>query len=157
MEILLLKSPQGHLIPATEAEFEKCRKFKVGAVIRCEVSQMRNYGFFKKWWALAQLAFDTWTELMPEREYKGVRVQPSFDRFRRDLTIMAGYFKPVFAANGEVRLEADSISFAKMDEETFEKLYSATINAVLDKILANRGYTDASLRALVEQVLGFDR
>ena len=43
-----------------------------------------------------------------------------------------------------------------MSEETFEKLYSSTITVILEKILPNRGYTDESLRDLVEQVMRFD-
>jgi len=152
----LLKTANGFLVPASDEDSEKARKWKVGAVIRCEVTQMRNPLFHRKFFALVRLAYDAWSEVMPDREYKGVRVQPSFDRFRRDLAILAGHCKPVFAANGEVRLEADSISFSQMSEETFEKLYSATITVILEKILPNRGYTDEGLRDLVEQVMRFD-
>lgn len=155
MEILLTKTPQGALIPATEDEGEKLRRFKVGATVRADVSQMRNYEHHKKWFALVKIAYDAWTETAPDREYKGVRVQPDFDRFRKDLIILCGRFKPVFAVNGEVRLEADSISFANMSQEEFEKLFSKTIDVILQKILSNGRFTESELRELVEQVIGF--
>lgn len=154
-EILLKKTPQGVLIPAMEEEAEKLRRFKVGATVRCDVVQMRNFEFHKKWFSLVKFAFDAWTETAPEREYKGVQVQPNFERFRKDLTILTGNFKPVFAINGEVRLEADSISFASMDQETFEKLFSKTIDVILAKILAKGQYTEAQLRNAVEEVMSY--
>lgn len=155
MEILLLKTPQGALIPATEDEAEKLRRFRVGATVRAEISTMRNGQFFRKWWALAKIAYDLWSETVPEQEYKGVKVLPDFDRFRRDLIIMAGFYRPVFAANGECRLEPESLKWSRMSEERFDKLYSATINVVLQKILKDRGFDEQRLREWVDRVMEF--
>ena len=153
-EIFLRKLANGTLAGATEQDHDALKRFKLGATVRCEVKQMRNYEFHKKFFALLQFAFDQWSESeMPE--YKGERVQPNFDRFRRDVTILAGYSYPVVAVNGEVRVEADSISFANMSEETFESLYSKTIDVILQKILYRKGYSEKQLRDLVEQTLAF--
>lgn len=154
-EILLKKTPQGALIPAMEDEAEKLRRFKIGETVRCQVAQIRNYEYHKKWFSLIKFAFDTWTETAPEREYHGQQVQPNFDRFRRDITILAGFFTPVFAVNGEVRLEAHSISFANMDQETFENLFSKTIDVILQKILPAGRYTEAELRNAVDEVMSY--
>lgn len=154
MEMLLLRTPQG-FIPATDAESDKIRKVKLGATIRAEVSQPRNYQFLKKWMVLATLAFDMWSETVEPREYKGVPVEPNFERFRKDLVILCGYFTPVYNVRGECRLEADSISFAKMDEETFEQLYSQTITAILKHILPNAGLSEESLRMMTDEVVRF--
>jgi len=155
MEIILTKAPQGFLIPAMESEANKLLKFKAGATMRCEVSQMRNGKFFRKWWVLAKFAFDAWSESTPMQEYKGRRVLADFERFRRDLTVLAGCYRPVFAANGELRLEPESLQWAKMTEERFEALYSATINVILEKILPDGRFTEEQLRNLVEQTMGF--
>ena len=56
-----------------------------------------------------------------------------------------------------MRVEADSLSWARMNDEQFESFYSATINAILSKILTHTKLTDADLRAHVERVLSFDR
>lgn len=122
------------LSPANEEEAEKLKRFKVGATIKCEISEMRNGKFFRKWWTLAQLGYDFWTETAKMPEYKGHPIEPNFARFRKDLIVLSGYWHPVVTVGGEVRAEADSISWAKMNEETFEKLYSATINALLKHI-----------------------
>ena len=154
-DILLQKTANGFLVPASDEEFLKVRKFRVGSVIRCHVSTMRNYEFHKKWFALIGLAFDVWSETAPQQEYKGVPVLADRDRFRRDITILAGFFRPVFNVKGELRLEAESISFANMSADRFEELYSKTIDVILQKILPDRGLTEQNLRELVEQVIRF--
>ena len=155
MELALIKSPAGYLVPMTEEEAEKLKRFKAGSVIRADFSEMRNGRFFRKWWVLAQFAFDVWSETTPEREYKGVRVLPDFERFRGDLTIMAGFYRPVFAANGEIRLEPESLKWSRMDEERFEKLYSATINVILQKLLPKGRYSEEDLRSMVDRTMEF--
>ena len=155
-EILLMKAPGGYLLPASDEEAEKCKRFKVGAVLRCSVSQVRNYEFHKKWFALIKIAFDAWSDIAQRPTWNGAEVQPNMDRFRKDVTVLAGFYKPVFNVKGELRMEPESISFASMTQERFEGLYSATINVILEKILPNGQFTDATLRDLVDQVMRFD-
>lgn len=154
-EILLMKTPQGSLVPAMESEAEKLARFRVGATIRCEVSQMRNYAFHKKWFSLVTLAFGVWTETAPQIQYKGVDVEPNFEKFRKDITVLAGYFTPVFNVRGEVRLEAKSISFASMEQDEFERLYSKTIDVILKKILPDGRFTESGLREAVDRVMEY--
>ena len=156
MDILCVKVPGG-LAPAGEDEAAKLRAIKNGASVKVKVTRETNAKFRRKWWALAQFAFGLWSDTMPEQEYRGHPVQASFERFRKDLTILAGRFHPVWTAKGEMRVEADSLSWASMDDEQFEAFYSATINAVLSKILTNTKLNEADLRAHVERALEFDR
>lgn len=153
-EIYLTKTASGSLAPASEEDAALLKRFKTGAVVRCEVSGMRNYEFHRKWFALVKFAYDHWSDTA-NLTYKGQPVLPSFDRFRRDITILAGHGYPVANLRGEVRFEADSISFANMTPETFEALYSATIDVVLNRILTGKGYSEETLRALVDQTLAF--
>ena len=155
MEILLTKGPGGALIPLDDDEAAKLARIKTGGVIRADVSQMRNGPFFRKWWVLAKYAFDMWSETMEPVEYKGQPVLPEFQRFRKDLTILAGHYTPVFNARGELRLEAKSIAWANMAEDEFERLYSATIDVILRKILSGTSLTEAQLRSHVDNVLRF--
>ncbi len=154
-EILLMKTPMGSLVPAMDGEAEKLARFKVGATIRCDVSQVRNYQFLKKWFSLVKIAFDAWTETAPQIEYKGVPVERDFDRFRKDITILCGFFTPVYNVRGEVRLEAKSISFASMEEEEFGRLFNKTIDVILEKILPKGRYTEAELRRVVDTVMAY--
>ena len=155
MEILMLKAPNGALVPANEEEAEKLKRIKPMAMTRVGVAVVRNGPFLRKWMALAHVAYDMWTETMEPIEYRGQKVQPVFEKFRKDLTILAGYWHPVFKIDGTFTVEADSISYANMDQETFEALYSKTIDAILAKVLPRHGLSRQALDHHVDRVLEF--
>lgn len=157
MEVLLKRMPGGILIPADEESAEELIKVKVGRILRAKVTQMRNYEFHKKWFALMLFAYDVWVETVPRLQYKGQDVLPNKERFRHDLIILAGYYDPVFNVRGELRLEAKSISFGSMAQDEFEKLYSATIDAVLANILASSRITREDVERHVATVMQFDQ
>lgn len=156
-ELLFQKGATG-LIPACEEASEWLRKKKLGATILVEPREMRNGPFFKKWWALVSLAYDYWSENVQTVEYKGARVLPNKQRFRKDVTIMAGFYEAVVNIKGEVRLEAESLKWAKMSEERFTELYDATINALLQNVFNGKvcpTWSEEELRSVAEQVLQF--
>lgn len=149
-ELALIKTATGVMIPATTQDADFLSKIKTGQVIRAEFKRMRNYRFHKKFFALLNIGFDAWEP--PEQEYKGLPVQKNFDRFRKDCVIAAGYFDPVSDINGNVKAEAHSISFSKMTEDEFEKLYSSVVDVLLQRVLRN--YTHEDLDRVVEQIIG---
>lgn len=138
MKVDVLKSPAGALIPASEEASDLLRKIKVGTALSVEIKRIRNYKFHKKMFALFKLAFDVWEPETPQT-YKGEAVSKDFDRFRKDMTILAGFYKAVYNARGEVRLEAESLSFASMAEDRFEKVFRAVLNVVWNRVLRNAG------------------
>jgi len=154
MKALMIKSGNAFICSDEEA-LESMKAFKSGETYSVEVTRPRNLAFHRKWFALAKIAFDYWADSVAKREYKGVEVQPNFERFRKDLIIMAGYYEPYFNAKNEIRLDAKSISFAKMDAEEFEELYSKTIATILQNILPKDRYSEQSLRETVERIVRF--
>lgn len=139
------------LVPVDAGQLELLEQLQPNAEYRATFTRPRNARFFRKWWALAKVAFEAWEA--PAVEYKGVKVQKNFDRFRKDLIVMAGFCEPVFNVKGELRLEPKSLRFDQMAEEDFNDLYSRTIDVVLGKILSN--YTREDLDNQVERVLQF--
>jgi hypothetical protein len=95
-----------------------------------------------------------WEEIGVRAEYKGEPVMPSFERFRKDVTILAGHHHPVVNLKGELRMEADSIAFGNMSEEEFEKLYNATLAVLVHKVMRGR-VSEARLREMAEAVEEF--
>lgn len=150
-EVLLRKIQNVGFAPADEAEAEKVVRFKNGGVVRAKFTQFRNYEFHKKFFAMLKVGFDAWEP--PELEHKGLPVQKNFDRFRKDCTIAAGFYDPVANLRGEVRAEARSISFASMTQEDFEKVYSAVVDVLLERVLTK--YTRADLDRVVEELMAF--
>lgn len=156
-EFFFRKSAHG-LIPATEEATDWLRKKKLGATIVVEPHEMRNGAFFRKWWALVKLGYDYWSEGAATIEYKGQAVLPEFERFRKDVTIMAGFYRPVVNLKGELRIEPESLQWAKMTEERFAQLYDATIQVMLQRVFNGKvckEWTEAELRSVAEQILGF--
>lgn len=66
-----------------------------------------------------------------------------FDRFRKDLTILAGFYVQTVRLNGEVRTEAQSLAYASMEQEKFERVFNALINAAIKHVFA--GTTDPAI------------
>lgn len=149
--IVLLKAPNGALVPADQQATDYIASLKTGAAVRAEVKRMRNYQFHKKVFALLNLAFDAWEPT--EATYKGEVIAKSFNQFRNDITVLAGYYETTVTLKGEVRLVAKSMSFASMEQDEFEKLYSSLINVVLQRILTK--YTRSDLDSVIDRLMQF--
>jgi hypothetical protein len=114
---------------------------------------MRNYKFHKKLFALLNLAFEYWEP--GEIDCKWGAPEKNFDRFRKELTKMAGYYHVEHSLldKKSFRIVADSISFAKMDNETFEKLYNRILDVIMKKILPNMSREE--IETLTDKFLEF--
>ena len=150
-KIFLVRSPGG-LSPSDDSSATFLSKIKQGQLVSADIVSPRNAKFLRKFFAMLDVGFDAWEP--EEQTYKGQVAEKDRDRFREDITILAGFYRVVTNINGEVRLQAESISFANMpDDEQFEKVYSAVANVLLRKVLKN--YTRADLDQVVERMLGF--
>ena len=150
-QLLLTRSPTGAFVPCTEEEFEKASEFKPGMTVRANIIRFRNEKFLAKFFKLVKLGFDVWEP--PTREHEGLPIQKNLDRFRKDLIIAAGYYDVVVDLRWNIRYEAHSIAFDKMNEETFEKLYSKIIDVLLQGVL--KTYTRADVDEVIQRILDF--
>jgi len=129
MKIQIIKQPGGLLCPASDMELEKLNKFKTGEQYEIDIKLTRNPGFHRKVFIFFHFCFEHWKG---DREF--VSETEQFRVFRNNLTVLAGFYIELFNIKGEVRIEAESLSFASMDQERFEECYSALINAAMRKI-----------------------
>ena len=125
---------------------------KNGEIVSAEIKRPRNYKFHKKYFALLNYAYSVWEPV--SIEHKGKVAEKSFDRFREDIVILAGYYETVVNIKGDVKAQAKSISFGKMEEYEFEQLYSKTIDVILKHVLD--GYTREDIDRVIEEIIGFD-
>lgn len=154
-DLVLTKTPAGALAPADEPTAEYIRKLRMGVPLHGEFTRMRNPQFHRKAFALFKLAFEAWDA--PALEYRGEPVAKDFDRFRRDLTILAGHYEAVTNLRGEVRLEAKSLKFARMSEDEFETVYRGVLNTVWEKLLRQKGYANpAAVDAVINELMRFE-
>ena len=158
MKAHFCKTPDGFLAPASDEDKAAIAHIGAGEVVNISFTRMRNYWFFRRWWALIRFAYDLWEppELPedPEKQWlKKVVPEKNLERFRKDVTILAGYYEASYRLDGSVRIEAKSISFAQMSEEEFADLYQRTIDIVIKHVCTN--YTGEELDALVDEALRF--
>jgi len=155
-DITLIKVTAGALVPADDESREALQSWKLGQGVRVKVTRVRNGKFHRKWFALIGVAFDAWADRLPPLHIvAGRAVKPNRERFRKDVTVLAGHFDPVWNIDGDMRLEPRSIAFGSMDADEFDRLYSRTIDVILQKILPDTGWTEARLREAAEAVMEF--
>lgn len=156
-KIELIRVPNGYAFATADA-VTAAAKHKVGEKVVANVVKPRSNKFQRKFFALLRFAFDYWepAETDTPLEYRGHVVEKDFDRFRADVTIMCGFYTPVWAANGEMRLMPKSIAFSEMEPEEFGRLYSTAISVLMRLVMQAKGFTADQLEDAVENILRFD-
>lgn len=155
MNCFFTKTPSGALAPADSETLAYVATLKTGQGLRAEVKKARSLPFHKKAMALFHLAYGLWDA--PQLEYEGQPVAKSFERFRKDVTILAGFYEVVTNLKGEVRLEAKSLAFHNMGEAEFGLVYSAVLDVVWDRVLKAKGYeSPEKVDAIVQELLRFE-
>lgn len=142
------------LIAEDDEAADYLKKTANGEAVEVEITRPRNLQFHRKYFALLKVGYEAWEENRPDVFYKGEKVQANFERFRKDVAIMCGFYEIVVNVKNETRLDAKSISFAKMTEDEFTKLYDKTINLLLQRVLS-KDWDEAKLRETVEQIVRF--
>ena len=111
------------LLPANEQSAEELEKVTTKQWVKVKITEPRNWLLTRKWFALLHVVFphqDTW---------------PTFESFRKAITVALGFGQVITAKNGDKYMEADSVAIDKMDEDTFQALYKRTELLILEKIL----------------------
>ena len=116
------------LFPADIGTEDWLRRKKNGQVFELNEKNIRNYEFLKKFMALIKLG------------HENTQLDLPFDVYRKVMTMKAGYFNAYNTGKG-THYEAKSISFDKMDEETFQDVYKR----VRDKISEDIGATSEEI------------
>ena len=119
MKLYLMRTMQG-LKPCYDSDQELFKKIPWDTPLEFEVKIARNLKFHKKLFSALNLAYHN------QEEFK------SFEVFREAVIIGAGFFERKQRLGGEEVIEAKSISFAKMDNETFENLYTSVLDTIID-------------------------
>jgi len=79
----------------------------------------------------------------------------SFEPYRAWATVEAGYYYEVVLPNGLRQRIPQSISFSKMDEDTFQSLYKAVFNVLWNFILFRKFNSQREAENVAMQLLGF--
>jgi hypothetical protein len=112
----LTKTKAGHFIPSDEQSREEANKIAPGAEVKA--TRSRNPQFHRKSFALIKLGFSN------QDTYESMEV------YRKVITIKAGYYDEIPDKNGSPYYIPKSISFEKMNQQTFEQYFDAVLNVI---------------------------
>ena len=127
MEFNLIKTLNGTFKLAFDSDFEKAKQIPLNVPFEVKYTKKRNAKFHRKFFALVNLCYQN------QEQYN------NFEHLRKELIICAGHYDLIFdLETGQQKKEAQSISFAKMDETEFSKLYTDVLNVICDKFLFDR-------------------
>lgn len=118
---IFCKNTLSGLIPLYPSDLEEKKKLKIGNEYKTVITNPRNIGFHKKYFALLNLG------------HQNSRLDVSFDFYRAYVIMKAGYAKTASTPNGTIFLP-ESISFASMEQDVFELLYSRSIDVIIKDI-----------------------
>lgn len=133
MKLILHKTESG-LVP-DKMSIEDYQSISLGAVVKAQVTLPRNYRMLQKFMVLIKYAWQSAPYEMP------------LNKYREFVEIRAGYGEVYIYPDGTKSVKAQSISFAKMEQNTFNELYSRC----LDVIIKDVGTDKES----IEKFLGF--
>lgn len=141
LNYILLVKHEGKLIPAYEADREKFNKIGDGEIVVCDLDDRRNLRFHRKYFAMLNFVFENMSEDLRERI-------PSVEVLRSEIMRIMGKVEVYYTLDGKRMLIPESISFAKMGEKKFQKVYSDTIDVCLKYFLPEVNKEDFQLELL---------
>ena len=146
------------LMPAHQQDEDALKALPGGRPLQVKVTRMRNPLFHRKIMALVHQLYEHWdpqVEDMPQFfQERGIVPEKNFDRFRKDLIIRAGFYDPVIRLNGDMRVEAKSMSFGALSEDDAQVLFEKFIDIGINHMMSN--YTGDQLRQVIEQIEEFE-
>lgn len=140
------------IYPSDDESANFVQKLSQGRDVLCAVKVPRNAEFHRKTMSLLRMAYENLE--LPTAEYKGETVQVSFDQFRHNMVVWAGHGKPVCNIKGEVRIDAQSLSYGECSQELIERIYSDLLN-LISKKFSQLADTPEKLDKLTAKWMGY--
>lgn len=135
---ILLAREGNRLSPIDPTSFELIESMKGGEIVAAEITRPRNLGHHRKFFALVNVVFEA------QERY------PTRDHLLDAIKIGIGHYDLVPINKKQTVIKTRSISFARMDQENFEKFYNKAVDHILKAILPGVGRQD-----LEQQVIEF--
>lgn len=133
MATLFLKRTLSGFAPADSPSEDRTRKYKLGAIVRAEVVQPRNYRHHCLFMSLLAITFDN------QEKFKDAQ------QFRRAVAFEAGHVKEFQTLDGEILRSPLSYSYDELPgEDEFTAAFAAAMT-VCAKILHNMDHEELAL------------
>ena len=130
MELYATKRPNGFQ-PSGGYNEEQFDKLQNGHIYKLIVRKERSAGYHRKILKMLRCAFEHW-EPKARNLPEGVMIERDFEKFRKDLTKAAGFYRVVWNLDGTFETVAKSIAFDNMEQPEFEELANAYVDVILN-------------------------
>jgi hypothetical protein len=118
MDIYLTRTLGGALKPIDGVGEEYLSSLGMGEIVRATFKKDRNPGHHRKYFGLLQLVFKNQEKYL------------SLEALRFAVAVQSGYVDEIRLSGDRAAFRPKSISWAKMDQDEFEKFYSAALLAI---------------------------
>ena len=118
--LYLVRSEGGDLLPWGPNDHAYVSKLGAGESLECDTRKARNPAHHAKFFALFDLAYESQGRYTNKRQ------------FMTELKIRAGWYEEYVNTNGQMVYVPKSISWANMDQETFDKFYADAVKALAE-------------------------
>lgn len=149
-DVHLTRTPAG-LVPSDAAAADWIAKVPYGKPVNARVTLPRNGKFHRKFFSMLNVAYSN--HEWPDVESQFGPVRTSFEMFRDYVTVKSGHYEYDMTPQGKLRATPKSISFSKMDQAEFDRLYSDVLDVILQEFLAN--WSEGDMDAAVNVMLGY--
>ena len=128
------------LAPVLPSDIEALENIKQGQLVTVELKRSRNLKFHAKFFALIQIVVDN-TDYLNSEEVLHL------------LKLKLGHYDTIVNTNGKYIYKPKSISFGKMDQDTFNRFYNLSVDVILRDFLTN--WEDDDIQAAIDEVVRF--
>lgn len=130
MKLNLLNTAYG-LVPCYDTDYDEKKKLSIGKIYQVEIKEIRNIDFHRKYFALIHCAW----EYVPEHHQRDL-YNNSVEKFRKTIEIASGHCETIYDIfDGKFYDIPKSISFEKMDNTEFSKLYERVVQTLFLTVL----------------------
>lgn len=138
IDVLLVREGS-KLAAADPLSAESIAGLKHGETLTATIRRQRNPAHHRKWWALVGVVFEHQTLYATQQDLNNA------------IKIACGYFESGKTIEGMPWTQPKSISYAAMDQTSFEQFYNRAVDVILTRILPN--VQRADLEARVHEIL----
>lgn len=137
---ILMARRGAFLVPLAPLDSEQLERYPAGAALKVKITQPRNIGRHRLYWAALQLVRDNMADA------------PPLDHLHEAVKVRLGYVKTIRFRNGEVVQIPDSIAFDKMTEAEHREFFDRFADFVRTTLIP--GMNKAAFTAEAQAMLG---
>lgn len=128
------------LVPTDPFSIDAVRGMAEHEDVKATLTRSRNIKHHRMFFALLNIVFESQNQF------------PTLEGMLDAIKIGLGHFEEIHGLDGKIYVKPKSISFASMDQKSFEEFYNAAVNLILTRIMPNMKRADLEQR--VFEIMG---